>query len=174
MPDLRDPEPWPNSVLPGLLYTPWTLSGKISLFFFLSSYHCSTDQHIFWQHPVPRSPLSIFLCNWKKIIGIMSSTSPLSGTVVPAAARVVTLALSMVTTVLIAFCLSRRISVIKEWRRASVAQWLIIGIYVDSLLFIVSTTIMTKSYNINENLAICDGAVLLCKSPNTSLKQTAC
>lgn len=39
----------------------------------------------------------------------------------------------------------------------------LIVLYVDALLFVASTMIMSKSFNVNLDMNICDGAIVLCE-----------
>ena len=93
---------------------------------------------------------------------------PSTGMQIPTVGRVVTITLMMLTTIVLAFCITRRTTSINNWRRMQVPQWLVLAIYTDSLLFIITTAILTKSYNINEDVRICDGAILLCKPISVS------
>ncbi|KAG9544756.1 hypothetical protein KCV04_g6386, partial [Aureobasidium melanogenum] len=81
---------------------------------------------------------------------------------VPAAARVVTMALSMITISVLAICLTRRIQIIQNWKNISVTNALIIAIYIDSFLFIFCTAVLSKAFSLNQSAGICDGAILLC------------
>ncbi|KAG9668621.1 hypothetical protein KCU95_g15988, partial [Aureobasidium melanogenum] len=81
---------------------------------------------------------------------------------VPTAARVVTMALSMITISVLAICLTRRIQVIQNWKNISVTNALIIAIYIDSFLFIFCTAVLSKAFSLNQSAGICDGAILLC------------
>ncbi|KAI4760196.1 hypothetical protein E4T51_06765 [Aureobasidium sp. EXF-12344] len=102
-------------------------------------------------------------------------------TEVPEAARVVTMALSMITISVLAICLTRRIQMIKNWKslpltnirktkttyrfllsQASNHLQVIIAIYIDSFLFIFCTAVLSKAYSLNQSAGICDGAILLC------------
>ncbi|KAI4720632.1 hypothetical protein E4T48_03075 [Aureobasidium sp. EXF-10727] len=97
---------------------------------------------------------------------------------VPEAARVITMALSMITISVLAICLSktahksrtqamsnqsaRRIQVLQSWKNMSMTNALIIAIYVDSFLFIFCTAVLSKAYSLNQSASICDAAILLC------------
>ncbi|THY43633.1 hypothetical protein D6C98_08494, partial [Aureobasidium pullulans] len=81
---------------------------------------------------------------------------------VPEAARVVTMALSMITISVLAICLTRRIQFVKNWKGISMTNGLIIAIYIDSFLFIFCTAVLSKAYSLNQSRGICDGAILLC------------
>ncbi|THV91354.1 hypothetical protein D6D26_09073 [Aureobasidium pullulans] len=107
------------------------------------------------------------------IISVMAD--PSTGMQIPTVGRVVTITLMMLTTIVLAFCITRRTTSINNWRRMQVPQWLVLAIYTDSLLFIITTAILTKSYNINEDVRICDGAILLCKSTfiSSSIKEAS-
>ncbi|KAG9669187.1 hypothetical protein KCU98_g16773, partial [Aureobasidium melanogenum] len=81
---------------------------------------------------------------------------------VPPAARVVTMALSMITISVLAICLTRRIQIIQNWKNISATNALIIAIYIDSFLFIFCTAVLSKAFSLNQSAGICDGAILLC------------
>ncbi|KAH0373216.1 hypothetical protein KCU65_g546, partial [Aureobasidium melanogenum] len=81
---------------------------------------------------------------------------------VPTPARVITMALSMITISVLAICLTRRIQIIQNWKKISVTNALIIAIYIDSFLFIFCTAVLSKAFSLNQSAGICDGAILLC------------
>ncbi|CAD0099405.1 unnamed protein product [Aureobasidium mustum] len=81
---------------------------------------------------------------------------------VPEAARVITMALSMITISVLAICITRRIQFIHNFKKISVTNALIIAIYIDSFLFIFCTAVLSKAYSLNQSAGICDGAILLC------------
>ncbi|KEQ72318.1 hypothetical protein M436DRAFT_27196, partial [Aureobasidium namibiae CBS 147.97] len=83
-------------------------------------------------------------------------------TEVPEAARVITMALSMITISVLAICLTRRMQLVTNWKTLPLTNILIIAIYVDSFLFIFCTAVLSKAYSLNQSAGICDGAILLC------------
>ncbi|THX76888.1 hypothetical protein D6D04_06600 [Aureobasidium pullulans] len=83
-------------------------------------------------------------------------------TEVPEAARVVAMALSMITISVLAICLTRRIQFVKNWKGISMTNGLIIAIHIDSFLFIFCTAVLSKAYSLNQSRGICDGAIVLC------------
>lgn len=56
-----------------------------------------------------------------------------------------------------------RTHMVKSWRRLPVTAWLLLTIYVASLIFTATTVIVEKSFSINESFAICDISMILCE-----------
>lgn len=81
---------------------------------------------------------------------------------IPASVRVLTILLSFVAIIIIVFCLTRRIQTIKSWTRLSAPTWLLIITYVDSGLFILTTTVLSKSFSLDHSFGLCDAAIILC------------
>lgn len=82
---------------------------------------------------------------------------------VPASARIVTMILPFLVVILITFCLTRRAQAVKSWRDVSAPTWLLLATYVDSLMFIVSTSTLSKSFSLDYSEGLCDAAILLCE-----------
>ncbi|KAH7058657.1 hypothetical protein B0J12DRAFT_651025 [Macrophomina phaseolina] len=80
---------------------------------------------------------------------------------VPLAGRVASMVMSLVTLCVLSICITRRVQRIHQWTALPLAAWLIIVIYTDSFLFVFVTALF-KDIGLNENLQICDGAILLC------------
>lgn len=106
--------------------------------------------------------------------------------VVPVGARVLTSCLSMITISALAICLVRRLQCIQKWSRLPIVSWgesesgtrswksadrlVILAIYVDSLLFIFSTSVLRGSWSLNDSTALCQAAILLCLACYMSTK----
>lgn len=73
----------------------------------------------------------------------------------------VQMVMSLVTLCVLSICITRRVQRIHQWTALPLAAWLIIVIYTDSFLFVFVTALF-KDIGLNENLQICDGAILLC------------
>ncbi|GAB7355716.1 hypothetical protein MBLNU459_g6415t1 [Dothideomycetes sp. NU459] len=83
---------------------------------------------------------------------------------VPLAARFATTTLEVTTIAVLVFCMTRRIQNIKSWRTLSVPALLLLAIYVDTLLFISVSTILSKSIDLNSNPGLCDAGTITCLS----------
>lgn len=77
--------------------------------------------------------------------------------------------LSLVTLCVISVCLIRRVQNIHKWSRLPLGAWYIILIYTDSFLFVFITAVF-KDVGLNETIAICRGAILLCLTLYLSTK----
>lgn len=58
---------------------------------------------------------------------------------------------------------ARRLSAIANWKELPIPGWLIVAIYADSMVFVLSTAVLEKGFNLNNNYRICDAASILCK-----------
>ncbi|KAI9727430.1 MAG: hypothetical protein M1834_008374 [Cirrosporium novae-zelandiae] len=83
---------------------------------------------------------------------------------VPMIGQISGLILNLLTIGILALFLTRRISTVRKskWRQLPLGYWMAIAIYVDSLLFILISALLSKALNINESRSLCDAAILLC------------
>ncbi|KAL1297616.1 hypothetical protein AAFC00_006177 [Neodothiora populina] len=58
--------------------------------------------------------------------------------------------------------MTHRVQRIQSWRTLPLAGWLILAIYIDSILFTFSTMILEKGFELNASFKICDDAALGC------------
>lgn len=77
--------------------------------------------------------------------------------------------LSLVTLCVLSVCLTRRCQNIKRWSSLPLGGWYIIGIYVDSFMFVFITAVF-KDVGLNATISICKGAILLCLTLYLSTK----
>ncbi|KAI5803256.1 hypothetical protein EDC01DRAFT_612002 [Geopyxis carbonaria] len=77
-------------------------------------------------------------------------------------AFVSSITLAMVAITVVSFCLARRLFGIVCFRRLPLARWLIIGIFVDSWMFVFSSTVLQGSFGLNSSQGACDAGILLC------------
>lgn len=72
--------------------------------------------------------------------------------------------LSIVTVTVLLVCLVRRILAVWKlsWSDIPLVRYLIFAIYLDSLLFIITTAILFWAYGLNKSLPICTTAIYLC------------
>ncbi|KAI3328375.1 hypothetical protein F4824DRAFT_517532 [Ustulina deusta] len=80
----------------------------------------------------------------------------------PLACRVTSIALSMASIVILSIFLTRRFLNVKAWRQLPFVQWLVFSIYIDSFLFVFTTTILKFGFGFDTGFAYCDAAILLC------------
>ncbi|RDW73015.1 hypothetical protein BP6252_06922 [Coleophoma cylindrospora] len=81
---------------------------------------------------------------------------------VPRVGLVVTSALSIISMSVLAICLSRRLNSLKNWRCMTVTHWLLLAIYIDSMLFVSITAILSHGFGLNTSIQTCSAAILLC------------
>lgn len=77
--------------------------------------------------------------------------------------------LSLVALCIISVCFLRRVQNIRSWSSLPVGGMLIIGIYLDSFLFVFITAVF-KDVGLNESVSICRAAILLCLTLYLSTK----
>ncbi|KXT18757.1 hypothetical protein AC579_2718 [Pseudocercospora musae] len=80
---------------------------------------------------------------------------------VPAAAKIISMVLNLITLPVLGACLTRRLERIQKWNRIPLSALLLLIIYLDSFLFIF-TTALIEHIGINRSEGLCDGAILLC------------
>lgn len=93
----------------------------------------------------------------------MMERSEASFAKVPASIRVITTILYMTTLAIIAFYFTRRVQNVKSWKKVSATGYLILAIYLDSAIFIMSTATLSKSFSLDHSRHICDSAMVLCE-----------
>ncbi|KAH8682889.1 hypothetical protein BGZ60DRAFT_398913 [Tricladium varicosporioides] len=83
---------------------------------------------------------------------------------VPQAGLVMLGLLSALNIVVLITCLGRRLLLLRRvpWSSLPLVRWLIFAIYIDSLLFIITTAILVWAYGLNKTHAICSTAIYLC------------
>ncbi|TVY73600.1 hypothetical protein LSUE1_G004127 [Lachnellula suecica] len=81
--------------------------------------------------------------------------------VIPKSGQIVYTVLSVVTVVVLAVCLTRRVLATESWKMP-LTRWLIFAIYADSIIFIVSTMVLELGFGLNSSEAVCRGAIYLC------------
>lgn len=77
--------------------------------------------------------------------------------------------LSLVALCIISVCFLRRVQNIRSWSSLPLGSMLIIGIYLDSFLFVFITAVF-KDVGLNESVSICRVAILLCLTLYLSTK----
>lgn len=79
-----------------------------------------------------------------------------------AGGRVVSVILFMISMGMLSICLSRRVQNVRDWARLPVVCWLVLVIYVDSIVFIMGASILSHGYDMELNKELCSKAILLC------------
>ncbi|KAH8883528.1 hypothetical protein GQ53DRAFT_771736 [Thozetella sp. PMI_491] len=85
------------------------------------------------------------------------------GQALPVANRVGTLFLNLVSLAALSICGTRRVQNIRSWRSLPLSYWLLLFIYTDSLLFVISTALI-NNVGINTSSTICQAGILVCLS----------
>lgn len=76
--------------------------------------------------------------------------------------KILSVVLFMLSMGIVSICLSRRVQNVRDWGRLPLVCWLIIVIYVDSLVFIIGGSVLSHGYNMESSKTACSQAVLLC------------
>lgn len=72
------------------------------------------------------------------------------------------ISLAMVAISVVSFCLARRLTSVRDVRNLALARWLILAVFFDSWLFVLSSTILQASFGLNSSHQACDTGILLC------------
>lgn len=70
--------------------------------------------------------------------------------------------LAMIAISVVSFCLARRMVGIACYQGLPLARWLILTIFVDSWMFVFSSTVLQASFGLNSSPKACDAGILLC------------
>lgn len=70
--------------------------------------------------------------------------------------------LAMVAITVVSFCLARRLVGVSCYSGLPLARWLIFAVFVDSWLFVFSSTVLQASFGLNSSIKACDAGILLC------------
>lgn len=75
---------------------------------------------------------------------------------------VTSISLAMVVITAVSFCLARRLVRVGDLSSLPLARWLVLAVFLDSWLFVLSSTILQASFGLNSSLRACDAGILLC------------
>ncbi|KIW04883.1 uncharacterized protein PV09_04058 [Verruconis gallopava] len=81
---------------------------------------------------------------------------------VPVAGQIFSIITAILVQILLAVCLTRCYATIASWRKAPIAVWLLLAIYIDSFLFAFASTVLRFGVGVNQSLATCQAAILIC------------
>ncbi|KAJ2895575.1 hypothetical protein MKZ38_006325 [Zalerion maritima] len=81
---------------------------------------------------------------------------------VPLPGKIANAVLSVSASAMLAIFLFCRLSVVQRWDTLPLCAWMVLAIYVDSLLFVFGTAIVNHGLGVNNSLSICSAAILLC------------
>lgn len=90
------------------------------------------------------------------------ATEQVAPALIPVFGNVISIVLQICTFGVLSFCLTRRMQNIIHWGQAALAQWIIVIIYIDSGLFVLSAAILLHGFSINSSQSICDGGIFIC------------
>ncbi|OHF00410.1 hypothetical protein CORC01_04391 [Colletotrichum orchidophilum] len=85
----------------------------------------------------------------------LHTSEPIGGTVM-------SVIICLVSISIISAFFVQRCTVLRNWRRIPFVVWLVLAVYIDSYLFVFVTAVLQFALGINNNVQICDGAILLC------------
>ncbi|KAG0129788.1 hypothetical protein HOY82DRAFT_579517 [Tuber indicum] len=72
------------------------------------------------------------------------------------------ISLAMIAITVVSFCLARRLVGVRDLSTLPLARWLILAVFTDSWMFVLSSTILQASFGLNSSLRACDAGILLC------------
>lgn len=80
----------------------------------------------------------------------------------PPAGVVADVLISLIAVTLLAFFITKRALSIKNWRKVPFLVWVVLGIFVDSWLFVFTTGILKYGVDLNSSWNVCSAALFLC------------
>ncbi|TID18090.1 hypothetical protein E6O75_ATG10735 [Venturia nashicola] len=80
----------------------------------------------------------------------------------PLGANIIALIISLVTQLVLVYCLSQRITAIANPREAPFATWLVVTLFVTSFIFAFVAAILRFGISTNKNIQICHASIWLC------------
>ncbi|KAF8475666.1 hypothetical protein BDZ91DRAFT_188796 [Kalaharituber pfeilii] len=80
----------------------------------------------------------------------------------PLAGFIFSIVLAMTAISVLSFCIARRSKAFHHLKTLPLARWLILGVYVDSWIFVFSSTVLQSSLGLDSSHNACDVAILLC------------
>ncbi|VUC22865.1 unnamed protein product [Clonostachys rosea] len=83
------------------------------------------------------------------------------GLVLPVGNRVGPLLLNFVSLVALSICGTRRVQNVRHWGLLPLSYWILLIIYADTILFVVSTALLNAA-GINSSRVVCQAAIFLC------------
>ncbi|KAG9240333.1 hypothetical protein BJ878DRAFT_546356 [Calycina marina] len=93
---------------------------------------------------------------------VTTITSSDTGGGTPTEGKVVSVILSMISVVMLSLLLARRVAATPDWGKVPFTRWITFAVYVDSIIFIIASTILERAFGVNTSYQICDAAILLC------------
>ncbi|KAF1349666.1 hypothetical protein BDV97DRAFT_172743 [Delphinella strobiligena] len=86
--------------------------------------------------------------------------------------RVGTLILELCALAVLVFCLTRRVQNVRSWRSLSLPSYLIIVIYVESLIYMLASATVLRGFPLDRSEQACDSAIIICIVVYFSTKAT--
>lgn len=82
----------------------------------------------------------------------------------PLAGKIASLVIGLTTICVFSSLLTQRVLAIKEWRSLSFVIWIVLLLYISSLLFVFTSLIFQYGFGPIENLSLCSASSLICLS----------
>ncbi|RVD88110.1 uncharacterized protein DFL_002306 [Arthrobotrys flagrans] len=80
----------------------------------------------------------------------------------PRASSVFSAVLPLLGVSILAFCFSRRTYNMPKITEVPLARWLVLGVYLDSWLFVFSSTVLNVAFGLRSSITACNASILLC------------
>ncbi|KAK6201859.1 hypothetical protein LQW54_009269 [Pestalotiopsis sp. IQ-011] len=90
----------------------------------------------------------------------------------PLAGRIASLVIGLTTICVFSSLLTQRVLAIKEWRSLSFVIWVVLLLYISSLLFVFTSLIFQYGFGPIENLSLCSASSLICLAGYLATKLT--
>ncbi|CAG9992137.1 unnamed protein product [Clonostachys byssicola] len=103
---------------------------------------------------------SIDIANFRDVLRSDDSL----GLILPVGKRVGPLILNIASLIVLSICGTRRVQNIRRWGLLPLSYWILLLIYADTLLFIMSTALL-NAVGINSSDTVCQAGIFLCKCP---------
>ncbi|EPS37629.1 hypothetical protein H072_8630 [Dactylellina haptotyla CBS 200.50] len=82
--------------------------------------------------------------------------------VAPHASSVFSAVLPLFGVSVLALCFGRRTYNMPKWGEVPLTRWLILAVYLDSWLFVVSSTVLNIAFGLRSSVTACNAGILLC------------
>ncbi|KAF3925006.1 hypothetical protein AA313_de0202902 [Arthrobotrys entomopaga] len=80
----------------------------------------------------------------------------------PHASSVFSAVLPLFGVSVLSLCFGRRTFNMPKWSEVPLARWLVLAVYVDSWLFVVSSTVLNIAFGLRSSVTACNAGILLC------------
>ncbi|KAK9776991.1 hypothetical protein AB5N19_07583 [Seiridium cardinale] len=91
----------------------------------------------------------------------------------PVAGKVTNVLVTVLASSLCCSFFFQRYSKVTNWRRLPFIQWLVLGLYADSFIFLLGSAVLQFSFNMSDSFAACEAGTVLCLSAYITTKKAS-